>query len=293
VTTAGSRWAEQALRSPAGCAFLIAVKGAELALDVTTLPSYAMHFVAIALAQTDEWRSDHDVFVREVLARGRSLKTDAFKYFNHPNVMGWFSHLSFDNLIWCPGAGVPPQDRFVELSDSPPNAWELYAQKPERAVFASSEFDGDTSFFAALEHGAGDFRPSFPLPRVRLRIVPTARIYRVDGAESWHRLSTAYPAKNGAGFLSPDWGRMARHWDGVHLSLGAVLTASHVAVVGDLGVSRLDGWAAEQVAVWRWVFDGVEPLPELSALPPRPPGVDVPTVFSTMSPSARELRPLK
>ena len=44
------------------------------------------------------------------------------------------------------------------------------------------------------------------------------------GAEDWHQLCVRYPAKRRDGGLTVNWGSAARDWDGVHLSLGGLLS---------------------------------------------------------------------
>ena len=44
----------------------------------------------------------------------------------------------------------------------------------------------------------------------------------------------------------PDWGAVSEDWDGVHLSIGGLLTAEQVRYESREGWSMLDFWQAEQ-----------------------------------------------
>lgn len=55
---------------------------------------------------------------------------------------------------------------------------------------------------------------------------------------------------------------LAQAWDGVHLSIGGLLTTEEVGR-GELGAwTHFTGWNAECTAWLRWVFSHVECLPD-------------------------------
>jgi hypothetical protein len=68
--------------------------------------------------------------------------------------------------------------------------------------------------------------------------------------------------------IEPDWQAVARDWDGIHLSVGGVLTAERVRWGQPRAQTHLFGWDVESTAWLRWVFDRVERLPDVD------PGVD-------------------
>ena len=153
-------------------------------------------------------------------------------------------------------------------------------------------------------HGTNDLSMEFefPVKQWRLRVGDAARVYEIYGAADWHKLCVNYPARSARdasdpeasdaagwgkyplaglpgdsderGFttdienwLTPNWSAVAEDWDGVHLTLGGLLTAEKVRVVSDAGWSMLRFWDMEQTMWLRWAFDDVERLPDRSAMP--------------------------
>ena len=74
---------------------------------------------------------------------------------------------------------------------------------------------------------------------------PSVRVFEVHGPEDWNRLCVRYPAKGTKDgppdpeWLVPDWGAAAAEWDGVHVSLGGLLTTEQVRYESTGGVSML------------------------------------------------------
>ena len=142
----------------------------------------------------------------------------------------------------------------------------------------------------------------YPLKQWRLRVSESARVYEIDSAADWHKLCANYPARSArdasdpevsdaAGWgkyplatlprdgderdfatdmdrwLTPNWAAVAEDWDGVHLTLGGLLTAGKVRCASGAGWSMLRFWDIEQTMWLRWAFDGMERLPERDAMP--------------------------
>ncbi|MFW6195025.1 MAG: hypothetical protein ACOC5M_00705, partial [Chloroflexota bacterium] len=103
----------------------------------------------------------------------------------------------------------------------------------------------------------------------------SARVYEIAGPEDWHALCLRYPVEvgetaardlrkrwPGADRLTPDWQAVANDWDGVHLSLGGLLTAAQVVNRTPAGWSVQWGWECELTVWLRWVFEAMERLPD-------------------------------
>src|SRR3954454_9090042 len=89
-----------------------------------------------------------------------------------------------------------------ERRDRPPTGWECYAQKPDWGLWTSTAVDesGLTSFLAGVVGSTSDLGvfasdKSPPFARYRITISPSARVFEVDGPESWHHLCVSYPAE--------------------------------------------------------------------------------------------------
>lgn len=263
--------------SPAGCAFLLVVEENGLLPEAVAEPALAVHVAAIALSQIDIWASDHESVVIAALEHGSRLRDLAQAILLQPSASWWFAPIVRDAQwsILRPGAEFSP----VQLSTpaSPPTSWELYAQKPEGAIYSSTNVGDTCSILTAMEHGAGDFLPESSIGRVHVQARPSARVFEVKGPQDWHQLAACYPAFDTEGGLVPDWGLVATGWDAVHLTLGGLLTAEQVQVESRAGRTELRMWDAEQTAWLRWCFEKVERLPDLAAPPPAPLGLEAAT----------------
>ncbi|MXY45687.1 MAG: hypothetical protein F4Y44_01635 [Chloroflexi bacterium] len=142
----------------------------------------------------------------------------------------------------------------------------------------------------------------FPVKQWQLRVSYAARVYEINGPADWHRLCAKYPAgsardasdpaeSDNAGWslyplatlpsdsagqdfatnmdiwLTPNWSAVAAEWDGVHLTLGGLLTAEKVRVASAAGWSMLRFCDMEQTMWLNWVFEDVERLPDGDAIP--------------------------
>lgn len=169
---------------------------------------------------------------------------------------------------------------------------EAYAHKPNPTILTSTATPDDVSaLIIATAHGDNDLQPHphDAVRRLRFTVREDARVYEITGPADWAALSRRYPATDPGGHVRPvapdgtlgpgepeevvpDWPAVARDWDGVHVSLGAMLTATDVWVTDPVGSSRFWGWDAEGTYWLRWCFDGYAPVPDLpfEAIPPNP-----------------------
>ena len=92
----------------------------------------------------------------------------------------------------------------------------------------------------------------FPLAWWKVHFLEEVRVFEIHGPSDWYDLCVKYPAKYKQGLtrLVPNWGAVAEEWDGVHLSLGGLLTAEqsrHESISGwKYGWAMLNSWHAEQ-----------------------------------------------
>ena len=262
--------------APAGCAFLLVVEENDLAPDVAADLHVAMHVSAVAISSIDMWACDYPKSVIVALENGPRLMPLAREILAQPAATSWFAPVdrAAQWVILNDEGNVTP-DELVTPS-SPPTGWELYAQKPEGAEYSSTSVGDTCAIFAAKEHHAGDFYPTFPMRRFHLRASPAARVYEVDGPQAWHVLATRFPAQDEEGRTVPDWGLVATEWDAVHLTLGGLLTAQLVRVVAPDGFTELQSWNSEMTAWLRWCFTEIEQLPNLEGIPEPPVPVERP-----------------
>jgi hypothetical protein len=265
-----ARRAHEMCESPAGVAFLLTAK--ENSLSVTDLanPTMALHVAAVALSVVNVFRNGHERVVNEARRRGSGLLKEALVMMREPAAQSWFSPLRRNDQVRIIRSEIHTDSTTDQLPGSPNDWWEGYAQKSGSAIYTSSQLNGTSSIFAAMVEGAGDFIPELPIEWSRLHVPISARVFEVASAQDWYSLAARYPASDDAGRLVPHWGLVAEEWDGVHLSLGGLLTAEQVRIDGTRGWSEHRMWDAEQTSWFRWCFDGVEELSALAALPTAP-----------------------
>jgi hypothetical protein len=260
--------------APAGCAFLLIAEESGLAPEVIAEMDVAVEMAAVAVNEVRPWFPAHDRVVAMALEHGPRLLDLAHQILRQPAAERWFAPLERNRQEWVDFDGGSESIPVPERPERPTTGWECYAQKPEWGFWTSTAIDdhGKSSFLTGVMNGTGDlsdFRRDRSLPFARYRIIisPAGRVYEVDGPESWHRLCTTFPDTGEDGRLVPDWVAVANEWDGVHLTLGGLLTSEQVRIERPEGWTEHWAWDVERTVWLRAVFDGFERLPDLSALP--------------------------
>jgi hypothetical protein len=109
----------------------------------------------------------------------------------------------------------------------------------------------------------------------RLPVPGVTKVWELDGPRSWTELCDHYPDDTAQTYrdqwrkwglaqdrvITPNWQQVAQEWDGVHLSMGGVLTTEGVPLDVGNGGSMLQGWTCEGTLWLRWTFDPPERLP--------------------------------
>ena len=266
--------------SPTGTAFLIVADHAGLSPEEAAAPEEALHLAAMAHSETFRFRSIHDWLVPAVLAEGPRLLPYATAIMEQPAAAEWFAPLDRAAQEWIGRIDVQPVFREPHPSFTDPVDWERYAQKPLRGVMTTTAVGPTNAALIALRHHTGDYHilegaPDRrvlepPYSRWRLRPAAGARVFEVTGPETWHRLCRSYPDRDKEGRLVPDWEAVATEWDGVHLTLGGLLTADQTRFDGEDGWSEHRSWEFEATFWLHWCFAAVERLPDVEVLPDPP-----------------------
>ena len=130
----------------------------------------------------------------------------------------------------------------------------------------------------AVDERVGDFNLwSLPFEAWEISVPNDVQVFEIHGPADWNRLCVRYPAAGVTDgppdkeWLVPDWGAAAEDWDGVHLSLGGLLTAEQVRYQSEDGISMLNFWQAEQTYWLRGFVSNARRLPDHEGRPrPRP-----------------------
>ena len=133
--------------------------------------------------------------------------------------------------------------------------------KPAKVLWTSTSVGTCLSPWILYLRWGEDHRPP-PYHLWQLEISPTARVYEVHGPEGWQSLCLTFPHYGPDNHVMPDWEKAAQTWDGVHLSVGGLLTTEQVYWSTSQKWTQLSGWGVESTAWLRWAFTQIEHLPD-------------------------------
>ena len=247
------RRGEALLRGPLGCALL---------LDVATNLGYPFDFfadpaVSFWLAGTaadwcDPWGNAYQL--DWALQDGAGCSDLALAIGQDPAFAWWWDPLDLETQVWVSGRmlrGNASADH--NQSDEPLVPFLSEDWRGDKRYQVTSELrDGKTALGTACALNAADYNVCFPLSAWRVRFLREVRVWEVHAPEDWHALCVAYPRTREDGRLAPDWEAAAREWDGVHISLGGVLSSERVRNEDGHGWSMMEEWNVERT---RWIAD--------------------------------------
>ena len=274
MTSDANSRTEQLLNSLVGCAFVTLLDESGLSPGDVANPATALRAVAWSADYVDKYDADYDVISRGVkeLANGKSDL--ARELFEHPATAWWFDDVDLEAQAWLSIHGTP--DKFIygvspnpsewRRPQNPSRPWERYAQKPFGNQSTSTLYAAFlTSELVAMEERVGDYRCEFPLAWWSMRILEDVRVFEIHGPSDWHELCVTYPTRGTEDDrLAPNWGAISEEWDGVHLSLGGLLTTEQNRFESASGWSMLDFWHAEQTFWLRSMNVEVERQPDFN-----------------------------
>jgi len=218
------------------------------------------------------YMSDYQERADILLAHGSSLRHFAEHLLDAPATADWFANLDRKRQVWIARDGRPPSPASFSPDLRPFGAG---ITKPRRALWTTTSVGKCPSGWIFYLRWGEDRREP-PYHPWRLRVLSSARVYEVHGPQAWQTLCLAYPAPSflpspmptPKDLIEPDWQAVTHDWDGIHLSLGGLLTTERVRWGKPSAQTHLFGWGVESTTWLRWVFDHVERLPDVD------PGVD-------------------
>ena len=251
--------AKNLLSAPLGCAVImdmVANENLELELFAEPLASFwlaasAVHFCDPRDPECTERRQMAIDLAQHHAALANDLVTS-------PAFAWWWADLDASSQIWVSpqmpnGQNNPPEPAVPEpfapeqwRTPRPSNdLWpDTYAQKTSTLVGAT------TSDVMAYALYAGDHISAFPLAAWSVQFPPDVRVFEIHSPADWHALCQAFPRHAPDGRLVPAWERVAQRWDGVHLSLGGMLSCDGVPVYNGEEWSMMEFWHSE---ITRWL----------------------------------------
>ena len=248
--------AEALVNSLVGCDFLVTLVESGLSPEYLADPKASLWLAGSSADSVERFRADHDLIAAELPALAREKEAQARAVMEHPGIAWWFDDIDLQAQAWVSihGTldkfiyGTPPDTMAWQQPENPSRRWECYAQKPYGNQITSTLYGLHlTSKLIAYDERVGDYMCEFPLAWWSMRFLEEVRVFEIHGPADWHNLCVRYPAKGTEDDrLVPNWGAVAEDWDGVHLSLGGLLTTEQNRYESAAGWSMLDSWHAEQ-----------------------------------------------
>ena len=255
---------EEMLASPMGCAFFADVRELGYLPEDLTNPAVSLPLAAESVNTVERFLPDHERVVAEMLGLAPLIRPLVEATLEHAGTAWWYEPLAPDRQVWIAHEGKPPDPSGWRQPNSPPSRWERYAQKPSGLQYTTTLYAGRASQLFAYENRSGDHWPqSWPLQCWLMRMPYDVKVYEVNGPEDWHRLCVAYPEQGSKDDrLVPDWGAVAVDWDGVHLSLGGLLSGEQSRYESPEGWSMHWAWHAETTFWLRALDAACEQMPD-------------------------------
>ena len=244
------------LNSVVGCAFVVALDETGLTPDVVADPNVSLRMAAACVNFVFRYNSNYDLVAPGMLALAKGKVDQARTLIENPDTEWWFHDVDLDRQAWLSiqgtpdefTYGTPPNTTSWRQPKNPSRGWELYAQKP-RGNQTTSTLYGPylTSKLLAYDERVGDHQCRFPLAWWAVHFPKGVRVFEIHGPSDWHNLCVRYPARGKEDDrLVPNWGAVSEEWDGVHLSLGGLLTSEQNKYESPDGWTMLDSWHSEQ-----------------------------------------------
>lgn len=275
---------EDALRAPLMIAVLLAAERADLPAERVADPAVSFRLAASALRELSPFRADFDHNLAWLLARRERVRPLAERLLSTAASAWWCEPMKPDRQIWSRIGGTADHPSAVDVTQPTLPigearrlwAWENYAHKPNRAIQTSTlGANGETSFLVATHLQVPDIiGPRENIDRSLMPIGRSVRVFEINGPADWHRLATTHRGEvdlrswgltHEVDRVVPRWSKVAKRWDGVHLSLGGLLLTTDVSFESDAGLTRLWAWESEQTRWLSWVFG--EPVRQPAAFP--------------------------
>ena len=297
IVPTDERTPDAIMAAPAGQALLALIEGLGLTPTELADPLTAFHVATDAMDMINRWDPTTPARLERLAIDTTARRPIAERLIAAPELAWWWAPLDRDNQLWSSHAGSTSIEPGLDRATTGPlSSFERYAHKPNPTILTSTATAaGLSSLVIVSAFGKGDLGPSphDAIRRLHYRVRPSARVYEITGPAAWAALARRYPAIDPGGHhrpmapdgslepgeppeIVPEWPTVARDWEGVHVSLGAVLLATDVWVTDAAGRSRFWAWDVEGTYWLRWPFDRSTLLPDIAfdAVPDAPSPLD-------------------
>ena len=244
--------AQALLGSPAGCAFILdRSANPHLPLERFAEPKVSFWLAAMAIDFVDIYR---DAGWQEVALREASAHEDlALRIVSNPAFDWWYEPIDLESQVWASPQMPLGTGRSSPLKPFNPERWGKPAPPdpecddpiPTSSQNTSTLRDGSTSELTGFDTFAGEHVCAFPLAVWQVKFHQDARVREINHPADWHALCMEYPIKMTDGKLVPNWPKVADVWDGVHLTLGGMLSCEQARYEQDGEWSMMQFWQSE------------------------------------------------
>lgn len=267
--------AQALLASPVGCALILDLSAnSHLPLEYFAQPKVSFWLAASAIDFMDPYSDGSHQYHQEWATRDAANHADlALQIVSHPAFAWWYEPVDLANQVWVSprmphgpdpdplvpfdskrwGKPAPPHPDY----DSPvPTSWQTTSTlrgastrqptAPPAGAPPAWAPGGSTCQITAFAIGAADFICDFPLAAWQIRFHRKVRVHEINHPADWHALCLEYPHQARDGRLLPNWPAVSEHWDGIHLTLGGMLSCEQARCAADGQWSMLQYWHAEQ-----------------------------------------------
>lgn len=236
-----------------------------------TLLSDQLRLLQVFFATVSDWNwwPEIQVIAPALPALAPKLRAVAEELTQSPATASWWQPLDRAQQIWVHRPGSIPAEHSVHADLTQLHPW---ASKPRRGFWTSTALPPLASMWVL----SGEESDVSPRAVWRLPLLDATNVWEIDSPRSWIELCERYPDDTTTTYgkqwrkwglaqdrvVTPNWGQVAQDWDGVHLSMGGLLTTEGVPLdLGQVG-SMIQGWTCEGTLWLRWTFGTPERLPD-------------------------------
>ena len=240
--------AQALLGSPAGSAFVLDLS-ANLHLPLEHFAEPRMSFWLASMA-VDFADVNRDAGWQEIALReARAYEDLALRIVSNPAFDWWYEPFDRESQIWSspqmPGQYYDPLKPFAPESwhkSAPPRVNDDFPLPNTLSQTTSTLRGGSSSEWTAFDLSAADHICFFPLATWQVRFGQSVRVREINHPADWHDLCLEFPHRAPDGRLIPNWREVADAWDGVHVTLGGVLSCEQARYERDGEWSMMQFW---------------------------------------------------
>ena len=252
--------AQALLSSPPGCSLILDVSAnLHLPLEYFADPKVSFWLASSAVDWCDIRRGTSSQ--KMALDAAKDYEDLALRIASHPAFTWWYEPVDLENQVWS-SPQMPRGDRNPDPSllnafaperwrhPDPPNGGDDQPTPSTYSQITSTLRGVSTSEVTAYAIYAADHISTFPLAVWKVWFNPSVRVREINHPADWHALCLDFPHRARDGRLIPNWREVSDQWDGVHLTLGGMLSCEQTRYDEGGEWSMMQFWHTEQT---RWM----------------------------------------